>query len=83
MITFARAWDEFARVIEEARDLRQRDADANVVAELLRYARDLLDIIADEIIDEPSSTVANARTVLAELRNRLTLLEQDVMPTRH
>ena len=40
-------------------------------------------IIADEIIDEPSSTVADARAVLAQLRGRLESLERDVMPTKH
>jgi hypothetical protein len=36
--------------------------DAIVVKEV-RYTRELLDIIADEVIDEPSLTVADARAV--------------------
>jgi hypothetical protein len=49
----------------------------------LRHARELLDIIDDEIADGTPQTVADARAVLAQLRGRLESLEQDVMPIRH
>jgi hypothetical protein len=39
----------------------------------VRYTRELLDIIAEEIIDEPSLTVADARAVL---------VSEDVAPSR-
>jgi hypothetical protein len=45
--------------------------------------RQLLDIIDDEIADGTPQTVADARTVLAELRGRVESLEHDVMPIRH
>ena len=83
MSTLASAWEEFMRTIEEARALNQCGADTRTIAELVRYARELLDIIADEIIDEPSSGMADARAVLAQLRGRLESLERDVTPTRH
>ena len=49
---------------------------------LLRHARELLDIIEDEIANGLSATADDARTVLA-LRRRLESLEQDLMPTKH
>jgi hypothetical protein len=43
----------------------------------------VLDIIDDEIADGTLQTVADARTVLAQLRGRLESLEHEVMPIRH
>jgi hypothetical protein len=83
MSILARAWEEFTRALDEARDLHERGAEPHTLAELLRYARELLDIIADEIVDEPSSTAADARVVLAQLCGRLESLERNVVPTRH
>ena len=58
MSTLARAWEEIrCAAIEEARALNERGAEPNAIAALVRYARELLDIIAEEIIGEPSSTV--------------------------
>ncbi len=56
-------------------------AEAHTIAELVRCARELLNVIAEEIIDEPKSTVADARTVLAQLRGLLESPEHDIMPT--
>ncbi len=83
MSTVANAWLAFIRALEEARDLQHRGADAHTLADLLRHARELLDIIDDEIADGTPQTVAGARAVLAELRGRLESLEQDVVPIRH
>jgi hypothetical protein len=77
------AWTAFIRALAEARDLHDRGADAHTIADLLRHARDLLDIIDDEIADGTPQTVADARAVLAHLRGRLESLQQDVMPTKH
>jgi hypothetical protein len=55
----------------------------NAIAELVRYIRELLDVIADEIIDEPSSTMVGTLAVLAQLRGRLESLEREITPTRH
>ena len=71
------------QALEEAQDRHRRGADAHTIADLLRHARELLDIIEEEIADGLSATVSDARAVLAELRGRLEVLEQDVMPTRH
>jgi BMFP domain-containing protein YqiC len=55
----------------------------HTIADLLRHARELLDIIDDEIADVCGVPLADARAVLAQLRGRLESLEQDVMPIRH
>ena len=83
MSTVSNAWVAFIRALEDARDLQHRGADAHTLADLLRHARERLDIIDDEIADGTPQTVADARAVLAQLRGRLESLEQDVMPTMH
>ena len=79
----ATAWYAFTRALEEARDLQERGADAYAVAELLRHARELLEIVEKETAGGSIKTVNEARAVLAQLRGRLETLERDVMPTRH
>ena len=69
--------------IEEARDVQERGAGANELSELLRHARELLDIIESEIADQAVSIPSDARAVLTQLRGRLESLERDVKPTRH
>ena len=83
MNTVANAWVAFIHALEDARDLQHRGADAYAIADLLRHARELLDIIDEEIADGTPQTVADARAVLAQLRGRLESLEQDVMPIWH
>jgi hypothetical protein len=83
MSTVADAWDAFMRALAEAQDLHHRGAEAHTIADLLRHARELLDIIDEEIADGTPQTTADARAVLAQLRGRLESLEQDVMPIRH
>ena len=83
MSTVATAWDAFLRALTETRELRRNSTDATATIGLLRYVRELLDIIEDEIADGSSATVGDNRAVLTQLRGRLDSLEQDVMPTRH
>lgn len=83
MSTVADAWGAFMRSLEEAQDLHQRGANAHTIADLVRHARELLDIIDEEIADGTPQTVVDARAVLTQLRGRLESLEQDVMPIRH
>lgn len=83
MSTIERAWTAFMVAIDEARDLHERGADADELAMLLRHARELLDIIEDEIVTQPIAIPGAAGAVLTQLRGRLHALERDVMPTRH
>jgi hypothetical protein len=83
MSTVANAWVAFIHALEDARDLQHRGADTHTITDLFRHARELLDIIDDEISDGTPQTVADARAVLAQLRGRLESLEHDIMPNRH
>jgi hypothetical protein len=58
--------------------LNVRGAEPQAIAELVRYARELLDIIEDEIADSAPDTVADARVALVQLRGRLESLERDI-----
>ena len=69
--------------IAEARDLHARGGDDVELANLLRHARELVDIIEEEITATPIAIPGAAGAVLAQLRGRLQSLEHDVMPTRH
>jgi hypothetical protein len=83
MSTLARAWDAFMRAIEEARALTISGAEPPVIAEVVRHARELLEIIEAEIAAHPIAIPGAAGAVLMRLRGRLQSLEKDVMPTRH
>jgi hypothetical protein len=67
------------RVIEETRALHLRGAEANttMIVELIDYARDLLQSLPTKSLI-PTSTVPDARAVLAQLRSRLESMERDV-----
>ncbi len=84
MNTIEHAWTAFMIAIDEARDLHARGADASELSELLRHARELLDIIEAEIATNQIDVPAGAAIeVLAQLRGRLHSLEKDAMPTRY
>ena len=83
MNTIENAWAAFIAAIDEARDLHERGADADELAGLLRHARELLDIIEAEVAEQAIAMPPEAGVVLAQLRERLTNLEQDVVPSRH
>jgi hypothetical protein len=83
MSHLARAWDAFTQAIIDARHMHERGAEAFVVADLIRHAHELLDIIEEEIAAQPIAIPGAAGAVLTQLRGRLKLLERDVMPARH
>ncbi|HEY1460368.1 MAG TPA: hypothetical protein VGH59_09985 [Casimicrobiaceae bacterium] len=83
MSDIARAWDAFMDAIVDARNAHARGADDSVVAELVRHAREMLDVIEDAIADNPIAIPSAAGAVLMKLRGRLQTLEQDVGPVRH
>jgi hypothetical protein len=66
------------RAVEDARALTASGAEPHAIADLVRYARDLLDIIEAEIAAHPIAIPGAAGAVLAQLRGRLQSLEKDV-----
>jgi hypothetical protein len=83
MNTVVDAFRAFARALEEARDLQQRGATADVFTEQLRHAHELLDIIVDQVGDQSAAPLSEARALLVDLRGRLESMERDVIPARH
>jgi len=82
--TVARAWDAFMQAIVDARHMHERGAEPFVVADLVRQARELLDVIEAEITEHPIEIPGAGGAVLTQLRGRLRTLEHDVStPIRH
>ena len=76
MSTLAKAWDAFMQATEEAHALIFSGAEPHAIAELVRYARELLDIIESELADHAIAIPGAAGAVLAQLRGRLQSLEK-------
>jgi len=79
MSTLARAWDAFMKAIHEARAWTVTGAQPDAIVDLTRYAREMLGILESDIANHRSMTVSGAHEVLAQLRNRLTVLEREVI----
>jgi hypothetical protein len=82
MSTIARAWDALMRALAEASELHRGGADANSIAELLQHARELLDIIDDEISVNGLKVPGGVLGGLAQMRERLAIVERSLV-TRH
>ena len=83
MSTIESAWTAFTAAIAEAGDLCKRGDSDTELANLLRHARELLDIIEAEIAEHPIAIPSAGGAMLTQLRGRLQSMEKDVMPTRH
>jgi len=84
MTTVVRAWDAFMQAIIEAGDMHARGDDPLVVYELLRRARELLEIIEAELAEQLIEIPGAAGAVLSQLRGRLRSLERVVgAPSLH
>ena len=82
MTTIERAWRAFLDAIEEAKKLHASGAADAVVTDLLQHARELLEIIDDEIALNGLSVPAEVRGGIEHLRERLTVVE-GALVTRH
>ena len=72
------------QAIIEARDMHTRGASPQVVADLVRHARELLDIIEAELAEHTIAIPGAAGAVLSQLRGRLRSLERIVgLPSLH
>jgi hypothetical protein len=83
MNTIERAWAAFMAAIDEARGLHESGANPTEFAELLRHARELLDILEEEAAAQSIAIPADAHAVLDQLRSRLAVLEKDVAASWH
>jgi hypothetical protein len=68
MTIVARAWVAFLQAIGEAQELHEQGAAGSVLADLLQHARELLEIIRDEIILSNGAMPKTAQDALNELQ---------------
>jgi hypothetical protein len=82
MNTVARAWHAAMLALAEARESHARGADTETVLDLLRHARELIEIIEEEINSErekfPDPDVV--RMAAAELRKRVDAAAATLVP---
>jgi hypothetical protein len=78
--TIAMAWQTFLSAIEEAKKLNASGANSTVVADLLQHARELLDIIDDEI-SLNGLELPGVRDGLAQMRTHLVTVERSLVTT--
>ena len=79
--TIAMAWQAFLSAIEEARELHAAGARSMAVADLLQHARELLDIIDDEINLNGLEIPGDVRDGLAQMRTHLATVERNLVTT--
>ena len=77
------AWDAFMRVLAEITRAQHEGASADDVHELFQHAGELLDIMDEEIDNEPAEAQDALRSALATMRTKLAELDRDVRPGRH
>ena len=80
--TIARAWEAFLSAVAEAQHLHRSGGAAEAIQDLLQHARELLEIIDDEIALHGLSVPKWARDGFEHLRARLTAVESSLI-TRH
>ena len=76
MNTISKAWGAFLEALEEAQDLNSRGGDRFAIAELVQHARELLEIIDEELAGESIVLLDVARDALMQMRERIGRLEK-------
>jgi len=82
MNSIERAWRAFLSAIEEAKTLTTAGADAATLGDLLQHARELLEIIDEEITLNGIAVTTDIRHGLDQLRAQLAAAEASIV-TRH
>jgi hypothetical protein len=82
MTTIERAWEAFLAAVAEAKQVYGSGGATETVQDLLQHARELLEIIDDEIALNGLSVPAEVRGGLEHLRARLAAVEGGLV-TRH
>ena len=80
--TITRAWEAFLSAVAEAQHLHRSGGAAEAIQDLLQHARELLEIIEDEIVLNGLSVPAEVRGGIEHLRAQLTAVESGLV-TRH
>jgi hypothetical protein len=83
MSTAKLAWDAFMRVLAEITQAHREGAASDDIHELFQHASELLDIMDEEIANEPLEAQDALRSVLTTMRKRLATLDRDVRPSTH
>jgi hypothetical protein len=83
MSTAKLAWDTFMRVLAEISIATREDRSADDIHELLQHANELLDIIDDEINNEPEAARADMRSAVEAMWARLAGLDRELRPPQH
>jgi hypothetical protein len=77
------AWDAFMRVLAEITEANRVGAAADDIHELFHDAGELLDIIDEEIENEPTEARTAMRSAVAAMRARPDAMDRDVRPPMH
>jgi hypothetical protein len=82
MKTVARAWQAARFALREAQDLRASGCDLETVRDLPQHARELIDIIEDEINERRAKTADPdvIQMAAAELRKRVEAVAATLFP---
>jgi hypothetical protein len=83
MSTASFAWETFMKVLAEISEANRRGLPADDIHNLFQHARELLDILDEEIDNEPQEARADMRSAVATMRARLVDLDRDVRPPKH
>ena len=76
------AWDAFIRVLAEITEANRQGAAADDIHELFQHAGELLDIMDEEIKNEPAEVREAMRSAVATMRARLEALDREVRPPK-
>jgi pyruvate dehydrogenase complex dehydrogenase (E1) component len=82
MNTVARAWEAAMLALTEARDLHAQGGDVDTLRDLLQHAREMMDVIEDEIAQKQDQVTDadTMRMAAAELRKRVEALAATLLP---
>ena len=71
------------RVLAEITEANRQGLPADDLHELFQYASELLEIVDEEIENEPVEAQDALRSALATMRKRLAELDRDMRPPKH
>jgi ElaB/YqjD/DUF883 family membrane-anchored ribosome-binding protein len=77
------AWDAFMRVLAQITEASREGASSDDIHGLFQDARELLQIVEEEIENEPQEVRPALRSALSTMRTRLEALDRDVEPPKH